>query len=286
MTLATDDTGHPAASRAGRSPVARPRRYVMCRPTHFTVDYAINPWMTPGATVDRDRALQQWEALRGTYRTLGHEVALLPERSGLPDMVFVANGALVVDGRVLIGRFAHAERAPEAGAHRSWLLARGYREVHDPDHVHEGEGDMVVVGERILAGTGFRTSRQTHSWAADLLQRPVITLELADPRYYHLDVALVALDDDTVAYYPGAFSSASRTLLRDLYPDAVLATQADAEVLGLNAVSDGRHVVLPAEARDLRTAVAERGYVPVPVELDEFRKAGGGPKCCTLELRA
>ena len=57
-------------------------------------------------------------------------------------------------------------------------------------------------------------------------------------------------------------------------------------MLGLNAVSDGRHVVLPAEATDLAAALAERGFVPVPVEMSELLKGGGGPKCCTLEVRA
>ena len=46
-----------------------------------------------------------------------------------------------------------------------------------------------------------------------------------------------------------------------------------------------RHVVLPARATRLAAAVAERGFVPVPVDLSELLKGGGGPKCCTLEVR-
>jgi N-dimethylarginine dimethylaminohydrolase len=57
-------------------------------------------------------------------------------------------------------------------------------------------------------------------------------------------------------------------------------------VLGLNAVCDGTHVVLPVQAKGLIRQVAERGLVPVPVDVSELRKAGGGPKCCTLELRS
>jgi N-dimethylarginine dimethylaminohydrolase len=51
-------------------------------------------------------------------------------------------------------------------------------------------------------------------------------------------------------------------------------------------VSDGRHVVLPAQAVGLAAALAERGYTPVPVDLSELLKGGGGPKCCTLEVRS
>jgi N-dimethylarginine dimethylaminohydrolase len=107
-----------------------------------------------------------------------------------------------------------------------------------------------------------------------------------DPRYYHLDTALCVLGPDEIAYFPGAFSPQSQAVLRDLYPNAVIATAADAAVLGLNAVSDGYDVVLPAEAASLAATLLARGYQPVPVQLSELRKAGGGPKCCTLELRA
>jgi N-dimethylarginine dimethylaminohydrolase len=44
-------------------------------------------------------------------------------------------------------------------------------------------------------------------------------------------------------------------------------------------------VVLPAQAMALAAQLAARGFEPVPVDMSEFRKAGGGPKCCTLELR-
>jgi N-dimethylarginine dimethylaminohydrolase len=89
-----------------------------------------------------------------------------------------------------------------------------------------------------------------------------------------------------IAYFPGAFSPHSQVVLHELYPDAIIATAADAAVLGLNAVSDGLHVVLPVEAVGLAEALRARGYQPVPISLGELRKAGGGPKCCTLELRA
>jgi N-dimethylarginine dimethylaminohydrolase len=111
-------------------------------------------------------------------------------------------------------------------------------------------------------------------------------LELVDPWYYHLDTAVAVLDATTVAWLPEAFTPASRAVLRDRFPDAVVADRVDAAVLGLNAVSDGRHVVLPAAAARLAAALADRGFVPVPVDCSELLRGGGGPKCCTLEVRA
>ncbi len=265
--------------------LATPRHYAMCPPLHFAVTYAINPWMDPSAPVDQQRALAQWQALRNTYASLGHTVDLVPPVLGLPDMVFAANGALVVGGRALGVRFATAERAPEAQAYLDWLHAHGHPGAVLPAHVNEGEGDFLVAGDVILAGTGFRTHPLAHAEVAAHFGREVLSLELVDPSYYHLDTAMCVLDDRTLAYLPEAFSPAGRAVLAERFPDAILASPADAAVLGLNAVSDGRNVVLNVEARQLADQLADAGFTPVPVDLSELRKSGGGPKCCTLELR-
>ncbi|MEU6037176.1 dimethylargininase [Actinomadura sp. NPDC047616] len=266
--------------------VARPRHFLMCRPEHFAVTYSINPWMDPAAGADAARAVAQWEALRAAYLGLGHRVSLIDPVEGLPDMVFAANGALVVNGRAYGARFAHPQRAAEGPAYAAWLRANGFPEVREPVHTNEGEGDFLTLDRLILAGTGFRTEVAAHQEAQEFLGVPVVTLRLVDPRFYHLDTALFPLGDDNVAYYPGAFSPGSRAVLERLFPDAIVADERDAAVLGLNAVCDGRNVVINAEATGLIATLRRHGYEPVPVDLSELRKAGGGPKCCTLELRA
>jgi N-dimethylarginine dimethylaminohydrolase len=263
------------------------RRYLMCPPTHFRVIYSINPWMDPGKRVDLPLAVAQWECLRDRCRSLGHTVEELEPRPELPDMVYAANGATVIDGRVLGARFAHAERAGEAAAHRDWYRAHGFREVREPDHINEGEGDFAVTASWLLAGRGFRSSPLSHPEAQEFFGRPVIGLDLVDPRYYHLDMALCVLDktrDDAVMYYPPAFSAGSRAVLARLFPGALIAEEADALALGLNAVSDGHHVLLPQAAAGLFEPLRRRGYEPVPVDLTELLKGGGSVKCCTAEL--
>ncbi|MBF8193353.1 amidinotransferase [Nonomuraea sp. K274] len=261
-----------------------PKHFLMCRPDFFGVEYAINPWMHPEAGADRDVAVRQWEGLKTAYEELGHRVSLIDPIDGLPDMVFAANGALVVDGRVYGARFAYPERGPEGPAYLRWFTERGYP-AHEAQYVNEGEGDFLTMNEVILAGTGFRTDVAAHQEAQERLGRPVISLTLTDPRFYHLDTALCPLDGHNVAYYPEAFSPGSRTVLCRMFPDAVLATAEDAGVLGLNAVSDGVNVVVNAEASNLQLELKRRGYEVIPVDLSELRKAGGGPKCCTLEIR-
>ena len=257
----------------------------MCPPRHFDVNYSINPWMDPTKPTDSGVAMAQWERLREVYLGLGHQVELIEPLPGLPDMVFAANGATVVDGRVLVARFRYPQRVAEAAAYADWFTARGYRVVHEPEFVNEGEGDYLFDGGRLLAGSGFRTDLHSHGEAQELFGRQVVSLRLVDPRFYHLDTALAVLSDGEIMYYPPAFSPGSQRVLRDLYPDAILAGDHDAEAFGLNAVSDGRHVVLPQTATGVIAALRERGFEPIGVDLSELHKSGGAVKCCTLELR-
>lgn len=265
--------------------VATPRSYLMCPPEHFTVTYAINPWMRPDEPADATVAMAQWERLRQVYLGLGHSVSVIEPEPGLPDMVFAANGATVVDGTVLGVRFRHPQRAAEARAYLDWFRERGWPSAGVPEFVNEGEGDILVAGSTLIAGYGFRSDPRAAGELARVFGRPVVSVRLVDSRFYHLDTALCVLDASTAMYYPAAFDDAGRAALSSVFDELIEAKDEDAEVLGLNAVSDGYHVVIAAEATGLARQLSARGFSPVPVEMSELRKAGGGAKCCTLELR-
>ena len=259
------------------------RHYAMTAPTFFAVEYAINPWMDTSTVVDTHVAMNQWETLRQTYKELGHTVELVEPVAGLPDMVYAANGGLLVNGKAVVARFAYPQRVGESVAYAEWMVRHGF-DPAETRHVNEGQGDLLVVGSIVLAGYGFRTEREAHAEIAALVGMPVVSLELVDPRFYHLDTALAVLDHTTIAYYPQAFSDAARAQLLELFPDAIEVAGADADVLGLNAVSDGRNVVLPAAATGFAEQLREAGFLPIGVDLSELLKGGGSIKCCTLEV--
>lgn len=71
-----------------------------------------------------------------------------------------------------------------------------------------------------------------------------------------------------------------------MYPNAIIASSTDAYVLGMNAVSDGRHVILPAAATGFAEQLRDSGFEPIGVDLSELLKGGGSVKCCTLELHS
>lgn len=263
---------------------ARHRRYLMCPPTHFTVSYEINPWMNSGVPVDAGVAMAQWERLRQVYLDLGHQVDVIEPLPDCPDMVYAANGATVIDGICYSARFHYPERQPEGPAYEAWFAANGFTTV-TAHLTNEGEGDLLCTPRLILAGTGFRTDQAAHLEAQEAFGRPVISLRLVDPRFYHLDTALTVLGDDLVAYHPEAFSPGSQAVLARLFPDAIEVGADDAGALGLNAVSDGANVILAPDATGYAEQLRERGFTPIPVDTSELLKGGGGAKCCTLEIR-
>ncbi|MBT2498007.1 N-dimethylarginine dimethylaminohydrolase [Agromyces sp. ISL-38] len=271
-------------------PERRPtgRSVLMCRPEHFTVVYRINPWMNPAEPTDTSLALTQWQTLYETYVGLGFDVQLVDPIEGLPDMVYAANGGFVIDGIAYGAKFTHPERAPEGPAYMDWFREAGF-DVRVPEEINEGEGDFLLVGDTILAGTGFRSHSLSHVELGRISGREIVTLRLVDPSFYHLDTAIAVLDptpgQEHIAYLPSAFDEASVAVLRERYPDAIIVNETDAAVLGLNSFSDGHNVVIASRAADFERQLREHGYNPIGVDLSELLRGGGGVKCCTLELR-
>jgi N-dimethylarginine dimethylaminohydrolase len=271
----------PAVPTADRSATAR--HYLMCPPTFFTVEYRINPWMDPQGGADTDRAVRQWRRLRDQLVSLGHQVAVMTPEPGLPDLVFAANGGIVVGDRALVPRFRHPERQGESAVYAAALRGLGVAVVQQAEFVNEGEGDFLLTGEQFLAGTGQRSDERAVAEVAEFFDIPVVPLTLIDSRFYHLDTALARLDARTVVYWPGGFDERSRGVLRELFPDAIIASEEDAASLALNMVSDGSTVIMAPGRPALCEQISDRGFTVVEIDTDELRKSGGGAKCCVLE---
>ena len=107
-------------------------RLLMCAPEHFAVSYAINPWMDPTSWARDNRAhaaaAREWADLHRTLAGLGADIDLVPSVPGLPDLVFTANAAVVLDRQVLLARFRHPERQREqAHFEAAFRVAAGAR---------------------------------------------------------------------------------------------------------------------------------------------------------------
>ena len=104
------------------------RRYVMVEPTHFRVEYVINPFMDPDVQPDPARALAQWRELVATIERLGGTVEVVPQRPDAPDMVYAMNlglGLVREDGtdHVVMSHMRYAERRMETETAAAWFAA-------------------------------------------------------------------------------------------------------------------------------------------------------------------
>ena len=276
----------------------RGARLLMCAPEHFAVSYAINPWMDPESWTRDQRAhraaVRQWAALHRKLVALGAAVELLPPVAGLPDLVFTANAAVVLDRQALLARFRHAERqGEEVHFERAFraLEARGLIDVVRklPEGVVlEGAGDCVWDASRRLfwMGYGPRSDAAARHAVEDMFAQEVMALELADGRFYHMDTALSALPGGEVMYLPEAFTAAGRAAIRArVAPEQRIEIgPADGCRLAANAVCLGDAVVMSAASERLRAALAERGYEVVTTPLTSFLRSGGSAFCLTLRL--
>ncbi len=261
------------------------RRYLMCPPAHFDVTYAINPWMDVAIGVDRARAQRQWDALVATYRAAGAEIEVLEPQPGLPDLVFTANLGIVDGDTFVPARMRDTERRPETPHAVRWFEEHGFAIRTLTEAVtQEGAGDALPFGDTLVAGHRSRSSAAAYVDLGRLVDSAILPLELADPRYYHVDITFCPLDSDTALYAPSALGEEGARLVAELVPDPIALTDEEAAAFGANSVVIGRTVVMPACTPRLERELRARGFEPVVVDVSEFLKAGGGPRCLTLAL--
>ena len=284
---------HATLAEAG----ARPR-LLMCPPRHFAVTYSINPWMDPRSWAGDGRlhaeAERQWAALQETLISAGAAVETIEPAPDLPDLVFTANAAVVLDRKAVLSRFRHPERRneePVFAAHFAALVARGLLEevlALPPGIILEGAGDCIWDSRRRLfwLGCGFRSDIAAAPFLERQFGHRCLPLPLADACFYHLDTALCALPCGSVIYYPGAFAPAARaTIEAHVAPEHRIALdRADAERFAANAVCIGNTIVLSSCSPSLRTSLNARGYAVLETPLHAFLRSGGSACCLTLRL--
>ncbi|MBD2040864.1 TIGR00300 family protein [Microcoleus sp. FACHB-672] len=264
-------------------------RFLMCAPDHYDVDYVINPWMEGNIhKSSRDRAVEQWHKL---YHVLKENalVDLVKPEQGWPDMVFTANAGLVLGKTVVLSRFLHKERQGEEPHFKAWFESQGYT-VHElpKDLPFEGAGDALLdrEGRWLWAGYGFRSELDAHPFLAKWLDIEVISLQLVDERFYHLDTCFCPLNGGYLLYYPPAFDFYSNRIIEMRVPaeKRIAIGEPDAVNFACNAVNIDSIVVMNKASEELKKRLTTVGFEVIETALTEFLKAGGAAKCLTLRV--
>lgn len=265
-------------------------RILVCPPTHFGVEYVINPWMAGNVGAASDTvARQQWQALIEILKDIA-EVTEIEPAPGLPDMCFAANGGLILEDVFVPPVFRVRQRVPEQYLYQEWAEEAGFHIEELPeDHSFEGEGDALWwpspgSDPALWAGYGVRSSLEAHRDLAELLRIEVISLRLVDEHFYHLDTCFTPLPQGRVIYYPPAFDARSRTVIESrVRPENRFAVEEeDAIRFACNAVRIDNYFISNYASARLRAQLEAWGYTVITTPMDEFMKSGGAAKCLTL----
>src|SRR5215210_4283041 len=219
----------------------------MCRPEHFRVDYAINPWMDVEVALDVDLALSQWEDVTATLTRAGASIERIEQLPGTPDMVYAMNYGFVDGDQVVISRFRHEQRRPEAAAAEWWFGEEGYRASPITDAAagaFEG-GDAFLFGNSFLVAAGPRTDLSAHRVLAETFDVRVAGVRLVHPALYHLDLSFCPLDRTKAIVAPSAFDAAGWKTVCRLVPEPLVITTEEAFTFCANSVVVGDVVVMP-----------------------------------------
>lgn len=279
-----------------RAQMPRPGRVLLTTPDYFDVEYVINPHMEGHAgTVDKGEAMRQWTAIRETYDALGVEVSVTDGAAGLPDMVFCANQTLPYrdpsggERGVVLSRMHAAQRKEEVPYYAGFFSTHGYaiRELSEQvEGSFEGMGDAIWhPGRHLLwGGHGFRTAPDAYDAVSEMLDVPVVLVELADEDFYHLDTCLCPLSETTALIYPGAFTDEGRALIEHFFENVIEVPAVEArEQFACNAhCPDGEHVLIQRGCTATTRQLEAAGFTPVELDTGEFLKAGGSIFCMKL----
>jgi N-dimethylarginine dimethylaminohydrolase len=261
-------------------------KLLMCRPYHFDIEYQINPWMNVKRRVDPDRAADQWDSLHRIFtENLSVDVELVDPVAGLPDMVFTANAGFVRGNIFVLSNFRYVERRNEACFFEDWFRKNGYFVVHLPKSVFfEGAGDVIPAGNKLFAGYRFRSDIRSHTALSQLLNLEVVSLELVDPRFYHLDTCFCVLPGGELIYYPKAFDRYANRLIEEHFEvgKRLRVAKPEADRFACNAVPVGKTVVSNSGCDRMARGLERWGYRSVQTDLSEFLKSGGTARCLTL----
>lgn len=258
---------------------AKVKRVLLCRPTHFTVEYVINPHMQP-YSVSPGKALKQWQNLVGVLESLKIKVDVIEQQPDVPDMVFATDQGIVRGDAVLLANFRYSQRQPERIYYREWFREHGFR-LRALSNIFPFEGgDTLFCGDMLFVGTGFRASVASCEELAQKLEIDVMPLRLVDPYFYHLDMAFLPIDAETAFYYPPALSDNSQNLLKKLIPNLYELSREAVEAYAANSFVSGKDIVIAeGTPADFRKDLKKIGMKIHEVDVSEFKKAGGGIHC-------
>jgi N-dimethylarginine dimethylaminohydrolase len=258
----------------------------MCPPQYYGIEYEINPWMSRSRQSNTQVAQEQW---RGLYQLIQSrlevDIALVEPRPGLPDMVFTANAGFVWNNKFIASNLRYEVRRDEVPTCENWFKVRNYEIFHVPEeNFFEGEGDLLLCGDVFFAGYHIRSDIISHQKVAEIIEGEVLSLELTNDWFYHLDTCFCPLDGKQAIFYPPAFDAYALKVMENNVERLIAVTDDEARRFACNAIVEEKNIVINDGCPKIREKLESLGFLVFETPLGEFIKAGGSAKCLVLRV--
>ncbi len=197
-----------------------------------------------------------------------------------PDSTFVEDTAVLTKQAAILACPGAMSRLGEVARIRE-VIERFYSAIHaiEAPGTLDG-GDVCEAGNHFFIGISHRTNEEGARQLSNLLAADGFTTSLVEIRtnsILHLKSGIAYLDNHNLIVM-------DELAERNEFAGYNLVRLPAAESYACNCVLVNDRVLIPAGFPQLQSALAIRGYEPLPVDMSEFRKMDGGLSCLSLRF--
>jgi dimethylargininase len=227
------------------------------------------------------KASAQHAAYCAALERCGLRVLTLEADSQHPDSNFVEDAAIVTSRSAILARPGAESRRGEVPAIRD-ALGRFFSAIHQIEAPGTLDGgDVCEAGNHFFIGLSHRTNEEGARQLAEFLAAGGFSSSIVDVRgingILHLKSGIACAGENTLVVWE---SMASLPQFRGY--DLILI--APEESYAANCVRVNDFVLLPSGRPRLASALTERGYRTLLLDMSEFEKMDGGLSCLSLRF--
>ena len=232
-------------------------------------------------TPDVNLALLQHEAYCQALENCGVALIRLPCDLHHPDSTFVEDTAVLTSQSAILTRPGAASRLGEIDAIRK-TIRNFYPSIHEivAPGTLDG-GDVCQAGSHFFMGISHRTNQEGARQLSRWLSADDCTSSTVDIRdmnsILHLKSGIAYLDNNDLVVMDELAG-------REEFSGYNLIRVPAEESYACNCILVNDQVLMPAGFPRLEEHLARRGYIPLPLEVSEFRKMDGGLSCLSLRF--
>jgi len=233
--------------------MAKFKSLLLCPPTFYDIRYEINPWMSKDNPIDKAKALEQCGTLKYAYDALGVRYAEIPAEPELPDQVFTTDTGHIEKNIFIKAQFKYKERRKEVACVDRFLAEKEYAICEFPEDIFFEGGDFVKLEDRYFFGWGKRSSKNAASHLNSFLDTEVISIELIDDFYYHLDTCFAPINEDVALANFGAFTQEGVNTIKKHFKQIIQTTDEDNKMFACNMVTiEGKAILTQGISDELK----------------------------------